>query len=88
MNKLDKERQMKNTIDLLKIAEANLIKLWRQFKSGQHVLICDAINAVREAMQIIGDLDLCPHCGKSWLETETILPTGELGCKCRNEEKK
>lgn len=27
--------------------------------------------------------ELCPHCKQPWPETETILPSGELGCKCQ-----
>ena len=33
------------------------------------------------------DIDeLCPRCGRPWVQTETILPDGELGCECRLDE--
>jgi hypothetical protein len=62
---------MKNTIELLKVVETNLVKLGWQYKSGQHVLICDALDSVKEAMQNVGatqqsvepTLKKCPSCG-------------------------
>lgn len=45
-------RALLNKHCLLKIAEANLIKFGRQYKSGQHVLICEALDAIREAMRL------------------------------------
>ncbi len=31
--------------------------------------------------------ETCPSCGKNWLETETILQNGEIGCSCKNRTK-
>lgn len=30
------------------------------------------------------DIDVaCPFCGETWPETETVLPNGQLGCRCQ-----
>jgi len=59
--------------------ETNLKKLGKQYKSGQHVLIIDALNALKKVNHLTNRssraADSCPKCGKP-----LIMGVCETGC--------
>lgn len=62
------------------------ISYWYKDKENEFAeYYIDAFQSVRKTL-FGSDLETCRNCGRNWLEHETILPNGEIGCDCYLEE--
>ena len=77
------QKDARPTNDLLVIAEANLVTLGLQNKSGQHTLICEALDSIREI------IDTDEHCKKSYNFNTAQQSTANIWrcdyCDCSNQ---